>query len=59
MSVQLNLEKKHDLLKDRLNKDLQEMRALELRISGEFEELKKLEISIEKRHFTYLDSKES
>ncbi len=48
MNAQLALEEKHDLLKNRLNQSLQKRRALELRISQEFEELKKLEISLEK-----------
>ncbi len=48
MTTQLMLERKHDSLKNRLNEDLQKKHALELRINGEFEELKKLEISLEK-----------
>jgi len=49
MDTQLLLEEKHILLKNELGQNLQEKHALELRISKQFEELKKLEISLEKR----------
>ena len=53
MDTQLLLEEKHILLKNELGQNLQEKHALELRISKQFEELKKLEISLEKRaHIT-------
>jgi hypothetical protein len=42
------LQKKHDLLKNGLAESLQKKHALELQISHQFEELKKLEISLEK-----------
>lgn len=48
MNIQLILEEKHNLLKNGLNKNLQKKHALELQISQQFEELKKLEISLEK-----------
>jgi hypothetical protein len=48
MKAQLPLEEKHDLLKSGLNENLQKKHALELRISEQFEELKRLEISLEK-----------
>jgi hypothetical protein len=49
MNIQLTLEKKLDLAKDGLNENLQKKQALEHRISKQFEELKRLEISLEKR----------
>jgi stress-induced morphogen len=48
MKTQLPLEEKHDLVKSGLNENLQKKHALELRISEQFEELKRLEISLEK-----------
>ena len=48
MIAPLSLEKKHDLLQNRLHENLQKKHALELRINQEFEELKRLEISLEK-----------
>jgi hypothetical protein len=48
MNGQLPLEEKHDLLKNGLNENLQKKHALELQINQQFEELKKLEISLEK-----------
>jgi len=50
MNRQLLLEKKHELLKNRLGKNLQKKRTLELQIDQQFEKLKKLEISLEKCH---------
>jgi stress-induced morphogen len=49
MNAQLQLEEKHDLVKNGLAENLQKKHALELEISQQFEELKKLEISLEKR----------
>jgi len=49
MNTQLTLEEKLDLAKDGLNENLQKKQALEHRISKQFEELKRLEISLEKR----------
>jgi hypothetical protein len=48
MNAQLSLEKRHDLLQNRLHENLQKKQALDLRINQEFEELKRLEISLEK-----------
>ena len=48
MNPQVTLQRKHDLVKNKLNEDLAKKHALELRINNEFEELKKLEISIER-----------
>jgi hypothetical protein len=42
------LEEKHNLLKNGLSENLEKKRALELQISQQFEELKKLEIALEK-----------
>jgi hypothetical protein len=53
MNTQLLLEGKHVLLKNELGKKLQKKHALELEITRQFEELKRLEISLEKRaHLT-------
>jgi hypothetical protein len=49
MNAQSQLEKKCDLLQNRLQENLEKKHALELRINQEFEELKRLEISLEKR----------
>ena len=43
------LKEKHDLLKNDLSENLQRKRVLELKISRQFEDLKRLEISMEKR----------
>jgi hypothetical protein len=48
MDTQQVLEGKHGLLKDELIKNLQKRQALELQISQQFEELKRLEISLER-----------
>jgi hypothetical protein len=48
MDALLRLEEKHDLLKNGLAESLQKKHVLELQISQQFEELKKLEISLEK-----------
>jgi hypothetical protein len=45
----LLLEKRHVLLKNELDEKLQNKRALELEITRRFEELKRVEISLEKR----------
>lgn len=53
MNTQILLEEKHLLLKNKLGENLQKKHALELKISKQFEELKKLEISLEKHaHMT-------
>jgi hypothetical protein len=44
----LLLEEKHVLLKNELSRNLQKKLALELRISKQFQELKKLSITLEK-----------
>jgi hypothetical protein len=49
MNTQLTLEEKLDLAKDGLDENLQKKQALEHRISQQFEELKRLEIALEKR----------
>jgi hypothetical protein len=48
MKTQLSLEEKCDLLQNRLSENLQKKHTLELRINQEFEELKRLEISLER-----------
>jgi hypothetical protein len=48
MAAQSVLEEKHNLLRNGLNENLQKKHALELQISQQFEELKKLEIELEK-----------
>jgi hypothetical protein len=53
MNKQVLIEEKHVLLKNGLGEKLQEKHALELEIAKQFEELKRLEISLEKRtHLT-------
>ena len=47
MKAQFLLEEKYDLLKNRLSENLQKKHALELQISQQFEELKRMEISLE------------
>jgi hypothetical protein len=49
MNVHLSTEKKLDLLQRKLDEDLQIERALKRQISQEFEELKHLEVSLERR----------
>jgi hypothetical protein len=49
MTVHLSIEKKRDLVQKKLDEDLQVEHALELQINQEFEELKHLEVSLEKR----------
>ncbi|MGD0978016.1 MAG: hypothetical protein ABR962_02620 [Candidatus Bathyarchaeia archaeon] len=43
------LEEEHAVLKDRLSRNLKRKHALELEINRQYEKLKKLEISMEKR----------
>jgi hypothetical protein len=49
MDVYLSVEKRCDLLQKKLDEDLQIEHALTLQISEEFEELKRLEVSLERR----------
>lgn len=49
MNTQLFLEEKHVLLKNELGEKLQKKRALELEITRKFQELKRLETSLEMR----------
>ena len=49
MNASLSIEKKHKLLQKKLDADLQTEHALELQINQEFEELKQVEISLERR----------
>ena len=48
MNNLLLLEEKHALLKNELGRNLQKKLALELRISKQFQELKKLSTTLEK-----------
>lgn len=48
MNAVLPLEEKHGLLKNELIENLQKKHVLELQINKQFEELKRLEISLEK-----------
>jgi hypothetical protein len=52
MDACLPLKKEHELLKNRLNKNLQKKHLLELRINQQFDKLKKVEISLEKYAYT-------
>jgi hypothetical protein len=49
LGTHLSMEKKRDLLQKKLDEDLQIENAMQLQISQEFEELKHLEVSLEKR----------
>jgi hypothetical protein len=49
MNTQVLLEEKHVLLKNELGEKLQKKHTLELEITKQFEELKRVEISLEKR----------
>jgi hypothetical protein len=49
MDASLQIEKKRKLLQKKLDEDLQTEHALELQINQEFEELKHVEISLERR----------
>ena len=56
MDTQLLIEERHALLKSELDEKLQEKHDIELEINRRFEELKKLEISLEKRaHYVVAD----
>ena len=56
MDTQVLIEEKHVLLKNGLCEKLQKKHALELEITKEFEELKRLEISLEKHaHLTTVE----
>lgn len=48
MNMQLPLVERHSLIKGELNENLQKKRSLELEISKQFQELKKLETSLER-----------
>lgn len=52
MSGQL-LEEKHRFLEQVLNENIQKKHSLEVAITEEFEELKKLEVSLEKMRATH------
>ena len=49
MNVYLSMEEKRDLLEKKLYEDLQIENELKLQINQEFEELKHLEVSLERR----------
>jgi hypothetical protein len=49
MNAHLSMEKKRNLLEKKLDEDLQMEHDLELQINQEFEELKHLEVSLERR----------
>ena len=49
LGAHLSMEEKRDLLQKKLDEDLQIENAMQLQISQEFEELKHLEVSLEKR----------
>jgi len=49
MNVQLPLEEKHVLLKHELCRNLEKKQELESKINKQFEELKRLETSLERR----------
>jgi ABC-type phosphate transport system auxiliary subunit len=51
MDTQLRLEERHVLLKSDLDEKLQKKHTLELEISKQFMELKRLETSLEKQVF--------
>ncbi|MCJ7423747.1 hypothetical protein MUP01_05705 [Candidatus Bathyarchaeota archaeon] len=56
MSTPLLLKEKHVLLKNELGEKLQKKHALELEITKQFEELKRVEISLEKHaHLTAVE----
>jgi hypothetical protein len=48
MNTQLLLEEKHALLKNELGDNLQKKHALDLEITKQFEQLKRMEIMLEK-----------
>jgi hypothetical protein len=49
LGTHLSMEKKRGLLQKKLDEDLQIENVMQLQISQEFEELKHLEVSLEKR----------
>ena len=49
MDARLSIEKKRDLLEKKLDEDLQTEHDLKLQITQEFEELKHVEVSLERR----------
>jgi len=49
MNARLSIEKKRDLLEKKLDEDLQTEHDLKLQINQEFEELKHVEVSLERR----------
>jgi hypothetical protein len=49
MNARLSIEKKRDSLEKKLSEDLQTERDLKLQINEEFEELKQVEVSLERR----------
>ena len=51
MNTQLLLEEKHVLLKNELDEKLRKKHALELEISKQYQELKRLETSLERQVF--------
>jgi hypothetical protein len=48
LGTHLSMEKKRDLLQKKLDEDLQVETAMKLQINREFEELKHLEVSLER-----------
>ncbi|MGA2768608.1 MAG: hypothetical protein ABSF24_09895 [Candidatus Bathyarchaeia archaeon] len=55
MNTQLLLEEKHAVLKNELSENLQKKHSLELKINEQFEQLKRIEISLERRARTTAD----
>jgi hypothetical protein len=53
MKTQLMLKEKHDVLKNRLLSNMKKKRVLEREITRECEQLKKIEISMEKNLHAY------
>ena len=49
LNADFSMEKNRDLLQKKLDEDLQIENAMQLQINQEFEELKHLEVSLEKR----------
>jgi hypothetical protein len=56
MNKQLLLEEKHFLVKEKLRGNLAKKYSIEVRIREELEELKKLEISLEKMRANQVDT---
>ena len=58
MNTQLLLEEKHVLLKNELSGNLKRKHVLELEISRQFEQLKRIEVSMEKNsHETTIEKR--